>query len=75
MRGNACLEDEAEQQIKYLTEATGLSMGEVLRASVQRSGLGHFPAFIGQNYSGCSDVAGSHKAKMFISLRTNPSSP
>ena len=71
MRVNARFEDEAEQQLKYLAEATGLGVSEVLRTSVQRyydemrarrSGLGHFSAFIGQGRSGRSDVAGSYKA-------------
>ena len=71
MRVNARFEGDAEQQLNYLAEATGLGVSEVLRTSVQhyydqwrarRSGLTHFTAFIGKGRSGRSDVAGSYKA-------------
>ena len=73
MRVNARFEDEAEQQLNYLVEATGLGVSEVLRASVQqyyeqvrarRGGLAHFGAFVGQGHSGRADVAGSYKARL-----------
>lgn len=73
MRVNARFEGEAEQQINYLAEATGLGVSEVLRTSVQhyydqlratRGGLTHFAAFIGKGRSGRSDVAGSYKARL-----------
>ena len=73
MRVNARFEGEAEQQLNYLAEATGLGESEVLRASVQqyyqqvrarRGGLAHFGAFVGQGHSGRADVAGSYKARL-----------
>ena len=73
MRVNARFEDEAEQQLNYLVEATGLGVSEVLRASVQqyyeqvrarRGGLAHFGAFVGQGRSARADVAGSYKARL-----------
>ncbi|MCL1960460.1 MAG: hypothetical protein FWG56_01470 [Desulfovibrionaceae bacterium] len=73
MRVNARFEGEAEQQLSYLAEATGLGVSEVLRSSVQhyydqiraqRSGLTHFAAFVGRGRSGRGDVAGSYKARL-----------
>jgi len=73
MRVNARFEGEAEQQLNYLAEATGLGVSEVLRNSVQhyydqmraqRSGLVHFAAFVGQGRSGRADVASSYKARL-----------
>ena len=73
MRVNARFDGEAEQQLNYLAEATGLGVSEVLRASVQqyyqqvraqRGGLAHFGAFVGQGHSGRADVAGSYKARL-----------
>ena len=57
MRVNARFDTEAEQQVTYLAEATGMGVSEVLRTSVQhyydtvraqRGGLKHLTAFIGQ---------------------------
>lgn len=73
MRVNARFEGEAEQQLNYLAEATGLGVSEVLRTSVQhyyeqvrarRSGLTHFSAFVGQGHSGRADVASNYKAQL-----------
>ena len=73
MRVNARFEGEAEQQLNYLAEITGLGVSEVLRSSVQqyydqmrarRSGLTHFSAFVGRGRSGRSDVAGSYKLRL-----------
>ncbi|WP_347485511.1 hypothetical protein ABFV80_000274 [Vandammella animalimorsus] len=73
MRVNARFDEEAEQQVAYLVEVTGLGVSEVLRTSVQhyydsvraqRSGLRHLGAFIGQGDSGRADVAGSYKARL-----------
>lgn len=73
MRVNARFEGDAEQQLNYLAEATGLGVSEVLRTSVQhyyeqvrarRGGLTHFTAFIGKGRSGRGDVAGSYKARL-----------
>ncbi len=73
MRVNARFEGEAEAQIAYLAQATGMGVSEVLRTSVQhyyelvrarRSGLKHLSAFIGQGDSGRSDVASSYKTRL-----------
>lgn len=73
MRVNARFEGEAEQQLNYLAEVTGLGVSEVLRTSVQhyydqmraqRGGLAHFSAFVGRGRSGRADVAGSYKARL-----------
>lgn len=73
MRVNARFEGEAEQQLNYLAEATGLGVSEVLRTSVQyyydqvrarRGGLAHFAAFVGKGRSGRIDVAGSYKTRL-----------
>lgn len=73
MRVNARFEGDAEQQLNYLAETTGLGVSEVLRASVQHyydqvraqnSGLAHFAAFVGQGRSGRADVAGHYKARL-----------
>ena len=73
MRVNARFDAEAEQQVTYLAEVTGMGVSEVLRTSVQhyydivraqRGGLKHLRAFIGQGDSGRSDIAGSYKARL-----------
>ena len=73
MRVNARFEGEAEQQLDFLAEATGLGVSEVLRTSgqqhdaqvcAQRSGLAHFSAFIGRGRSGRSGIAGSYKTQL-----------
>lgn len=73
MRVNARFEGEAEAQIAFLVQATGMGVSDVLRTSVQhyydlvraqRSGLKHLSAFIGQGDSGRSDIAGSYKAHL-----------
>ena len=73
MRVNARFDAEAEQQVTYLAEVTGMGVSDVLRTSVQhyydavrarRSGLKHLSAFIGQGDSGRSDIAGSYKARL-----------
>ncbi len=70
MRVNARFEGEAEGQLAYLAEVTGMGVSEVLRTSVQhyydtvraqRSGLKHLSAFIGQGDSGRADVASRYK--------------
>ncbi|MDO5693995.1 MAG: hypothetical protein Q4G70_16200 [Pseudomonadota bacterium] len=73
MRVNARFDAEAEQQVTYLAEVTGMGVSEVLRTSVQhyydlvraqRGGLKHLGAFIGQADSGRSDVAGTYKVRL-----------
>ncbi len=73
MRVNARFDAEAEQQVTYLAEVTGMGLSEVLRTSVQhyydtvraqRSGLKHLSAFIGQGDSGRGDIASTYKARL-----------
>ena len=73
MRVNARFDAEAEQQVTYLAEVTGMGVSEVLRTSVQhyydivraqRGGLKHLSAFIGQGDSGRSDIASSYKDRL-----------
>ena len=73
MRVNARFEGDAEEQIAYLAEATGMGVSDVLRTSVQhyydavraqRSGLKHLSAFIGQGDSGRGDIASNYKARL-----------
>ena len=65
---NARFEGEAERQLDFLAEATGLGVSEVLRydeqVRAQRSGLAHFSAFVGRGRSGRSDIAGSYKTRL-----------
>ena len=73
MRVNARFEGDAEAQIAYLAQATGMGVSDVLRTRVQhyydavrarRAGLKHLSAFIGQGDSGRGDIAGSYKARL-----------
>ncbi|MDO5623745.1 MAG: hypothetical protein Q4G71_03560 [Pseudomonadota bacterium] len=73
MRVNARFDAEAEQQVTYLAEVTGMGVSEVLRTSVQRyydamraqrSGLKHLSAFVGQGDSGRGDVASTYKKRL-----------
>ena len=73
MRVNARFDGDAEQQVTYLAEVTGMGVSEVLRTSVQhyydmvraqRSGLKHLSAFIGQGDSGRVDVASRYKQQL-----------
>ena len=70
MRVNARFDGDAESQVAYLAEVTGMGVSEVLRTSVQhyydtvraqRSGLRHLSAFIGEGDSGRTDVASGYK--------------
>ena len=70
MRINARLDDDAQQQINYLTQATGQSVSHVVREAVARyytqtrarqGGLRHFAKLIGQGDSGRSDGASNYK--------------
>ena len=73
MRINARLDDEAQQQIDYLTQATGQSMSHVVREAVaryytqtraQQGGPRRLLAMIGQGDSGRSDVASNVKREV-----------
>ena len=70
MRINARLDDDAQQQINYLTQTTGQSVSHVVREAVARyytqtrarqGGLQHFAKLIGQGDSGRTDVASNYK--------------
>lgn len=73
MRVNARFDAEAEAQVQYLAQMTGMGVSEVLRTSVQhyydavrarQTGLRHLSAFIGQGDSGRADVAASYKQRL-----------
>lgn len=77
MRVNARLDDEAQEQIDYLTRTTGLGVSHVLRESValyyaqvraQRAGIAHLGALIGKGDSGRSDIASDWKRHLGDSL-------
>jgi predicted transcriptional regulator len=70
MRINARLDDEAQQQIDYLTAATGQSVSQVVREAVaryhaqtkaQQGGPRRLLAMIGQGDSGHTDTASTVK--------------
>ena len=73
MRVNARFDLDAETQVAYLSQVTGMGVSEVLRASVQhyydavrarQTGLKHLSAFIGQGDSGRGDVASTYKDRL-----------
>ena len=77
MRINARLDDEAQTQIDYLTQATGQSVSHVVRESVARyynavraeqGGLRHFAKAIGAGHSGQGDLASNYKQHLAESL-------
>lgn len=67
MRVNARLDGEYERQVEFLTEATGLGVSDVLKASVQhyyrlvsqagQPKLAHLSPLIGRQGSGRSDIS------------------
>lgn len=70
MRVNARIDDESQQQIDYLTAATGKAVSHVLRESVsfyyqhvraQRAGMKSLFALIGKGDSGREDIASDVK--------------
>ena len=71
MRVNARFEGEHEEQVEYLTQATGMGVSDVLKASVEyyyqamrakdKPRLNNLRAFIGKGDSGRSDVATRYK--------------
>ncbi|MEO8299977.1 MAG: hypothetical protein ABI574_19465 [Burkholderiales bacterium] len=71
MRVNARFEGESERQMEFLTQATGLGVTEVLKASVthyfallrgqHKPRLAHLRPLIGTQGSGRSDVASRTK--------------
>ena len=77
MRINARLSDDAQQQINYLTQATGQSVSHVVREAVaryyqqtraQQGGPRRLLAMIGQGDSGRSDVASNIKREVYDAL-------
>ena len=73
MRVNARFDLDAETQVAYLSQVTGMGVSEVLRASVQhyydavrarQTGLKHLSAFIGLGDSGRGDVASTYKDRL-----------
>ena len=77
MRINARLSDDAQQQINYLTQATGQSVSHVVREAVaryyqqtrsQQGGPRRLLAMIGQGDSGRSDVASNVKREVYDAL-------
>ena len=79
MRINARLDDDAQAQIDYLTQATGQGVSHVVREAIARyhrdvrasqGGLRHFAKLIGQGDSGRSDLATDYKRLNAQSLAT-----
>jgi predicted transcriptional regulator len=77
MRINARLDDDAQAQIDYLTQATGQSVSHVVREAVaryyaqtraQQAGPRRLLAMIGQGDSGRSDVASRVKQEVSAEL-------
>ncbi len=77
MRINARLDDEAQTQINYLTQATGQSVSHVVREAVaryylqtraQQGGPRRLLAMVGQGDSGRSDVASNVKQQFYEGL-------
>ena len=73
MRVNARLDEESQQQVDYLTRATGKPVSHVLRESValyyrqvrsQRVGIKHLGALIAKGASGRADVASDAKTHL-----------
>jgi predicted Ser/Thr protein kinase len=71
VRVNARFEGEYERQVEYLTQATGMGVSDVLKASVEyyyqamrakdKPQLNNLREFIGKLDSGRSDVATRYK--------------
>lgn len=77
MRINARLDDQAQQQIDYLTQVTGQSVSHVVREAVaryyqqtraQQGGPRRLLALVGQGDSGRSDVASNVKREVADAL-------
>ena len=73
MRINARRDDEAQQQVHDLTQATGQRVSQVVREAVARyctetramlGGMRHFAKLVGQGDSGRSAVASNYKQLM-----------
>ena len=73
MRINVRLDDEAQAQINYLTQATGQSVSHVVREAVARyhaqlkarqTGPQHLLAVAGRGHSGRSDGAAQFKQQL-----------
>lgn len=77
MRVNARFDSEAEKQLQFLAQATGMGVSDVLRASVEhyyravraRSGtLQHLSALVGSGDSGQRNVSTDYKRMLGDSL-------
>lgn len=77
MRVNARFDNEAEKQLQFLAQATGMGVSDVLRASVEhyyqavraRSGtLRHLSAFVGTGDSGQRHISSDYKRMLGDSL-------
>lgn len=77
MRVNARFDSEAEKQLQFLAQVTGMGVSDVLRASVEhyyravraRSGtLQHLSAFVGSGDSGQRNVSTDYKRILGDSL-------
>lgn len=89
MRVNARFDQEAEQQILYLAEVTGMGVSDVLRTSVRlyyeaerarRGSLRHLSALVGAADSGRTDVASTYKDRLATTWgkkyeRSRPAAP
>jgi predicted DNA-binding protein len=73
MRLNARLDEQAQEQLEYLTAATGQSVSQVVRESVarycaevkaRRQGPVNFLALVGKGDSGRSEIASNVKREM-----------
>lgn len=85
MRVNARFEGEYERQVEYLTEATGMGVSDVLKASVEyyyqamrakgKPQLNNLRAYIGQQASGRGDVSSRYKEMVGEALATKHGKP
>ncbi len=84
MRVNARLDDTAQEQLGYLTQATGQSVSHVVRESVaryytevrsRRQGPRRLLAMVGQGDSGRSHVASNVKREVGESIAAKHRQP
>jgi len=77
MRLNARLDDDAADQVAYLTTTTGLSLSHVVREAIalyhaqvkgRRAAPSRLLALAGTGDSGHSDIAGNYKAHVAAAI-------